>query len=110
MTEPGRKPVSWFTVAVVFVGLGLFGLVVRWFYTPPGTLRSYNVAGEELPDDQMWKATPEGRKEHLAELKGSQSEMAGSYGWIDRENGVVRLPLDRAMEITAEELKASQGR
>jgi hypothetical protein len=25
-----------------------------------------------------------------------------SYGWIDQQKGVVRIPIERAMELTAE--------
>jgi hypothetical protein len=25
-----------------------------------------------------------------------------SYGWVDRERGLVRLPIERAMELTLE--------
>ncbi len=28
--------------------------------------------------------------------------MLKSYGWIDRDKGVVRIPIDRAIEILAE--------
>jgi len=29
----------------------------------------------------------------------SQQSIVGSYGWVDRQNGVVRIPVDRAMRI-----------
>ena len=29
----------------------------------------------------------------------SQQGIVGSYGWVDRQNGVVRIPVDRAMRI-----------
>ena len=29
----------------------------------------------------------------------SQQHLLNTYGWIDRQNGVVRLPIDRAMEL-----------
>lgn len=31
-----------------------------------------------------------------------QDEMLGSYGWVDEKNGVVRIPIDRAMDLLAE--------
>lgn len=40
------------------------------------------------------------RAKNLAELRESESALMNSYGWINRENGVVRLPLDRAVELT----------
>lgn len=32
----------------------------------------------------------------------SQQSLLNSYGWIDRQNGIVRLPIDRAMELLLE--------
>lgn len=32
----------------------------------------------------------------------SQQSLLNSYGWIDRQNGIVRLPMDRAMELLLE--------
>jgi hypothetical protein len=32
----------------------------------------------------------------------SQQNLLNSYGWIDRQNGVVRMPIDRAMELLLE--------
>ena len=31
-----------------------------------------------------------------------ESDLLGEYGWIDRENGVVRIPIERAMLLTVE--------
>ena len=106
MSETTSRPVSWFSVAAVFIGLGLFLLVVNHYYEPQQSPRPYNIAGEELPEDQLWKATPEGRAAHLAEVQSEQGTAASSYAWIDRAGGVVRLPVDRAMELTAREIQA----
>jgi len=32
----------------------------------------------------------------------SQQNLLNTYGWIDRQNGIVRLPIDRAMELLLE--------
>jgi hypothetical protein len=29
----------------------------------------------------------------------SQQNILNTYGWIDRQNGIVRLPIDRAMQL-----------
>lgn len=41
------------------------------------------------------------RASNLAELRQAEAAAAESYGWIDPAKGVVRLPLDRAVELTA---------
>ncbi len=35
-------------------------------------------------------------------LLTNQSERLNSYGWVDRENGVVHIPLERAMQLLVE--------
>ncbi len=36
-------------------------------------------------------------------VKAQQLEVLNSYGWVDREKGVVRIPIDRAMELVIAE-------
>ena len=38
----------------------------------------------------------------LAEFRLRQAKLLSSYGWVDREAGVVRIPIDRAMDLVAE--------
>jgi len=38
----------------------------------------------------------------LAELHASEDALLESYGWVDRSVGVVRIPIERALELTAE--------
>lgn len=35
-------------------------------------------------------------------LHAWEDEILGSYGWVDRADGKVRIPIERAMELTAE--------
>ena len=35
-------------------------------------------------------------------LKQGQNERLESYGWVDKENGVVHIPIERAMEVSLE--------
>lgn len=37
------------------------------------------------------------------ELRRAQKERLSSYGWVDRERGVIHLPIERAMELLLEE-------
>ena len=38
----------------------------------------------------------------LDELRRREESRLTSYAWVDREQGVVRIPIDRAMEVLAE--------
>lgn len=37
----------------------------------------------------------------LARLRAEEDAKLNSYGWIDRRSGVIRIPIERAMELTA---------
>jgi cytochrome c oxidase cbb3-type subunit 3 len=38
----------------------------------------------------------------LEELRAAEDAVLHSYGWVDRPAGIVRIPIDRAMEVPAE--------
>jgi hypothetical protein len=37
-----------------------------------------------------------------AQFKQAQEELLSTYGWVDRERGVVRIPISRAMDLVLE--------
>lgn len=53
--------------------------------------------------------------EELTRLRAQQLEQINSYRWVDPENGLVKIPIERAMELEAREIgtrqdaRASQG-
>ena len=56
---------------------------------------------------QADKVPPEPRlqehpREDLSELRAREDEILSSYGWVDRNAGVVRIPIDAAMKLTLE--------
>jgi|SRR5919198_279483 hypothetical protein len=38
----------------------------------------------------------------LKAMRAAEDSLLKSYGWIDRERGIVRIPIDRAIEILAQ--------
>jgi hypothetical protein len=52
------------------------------------------------------EATPEPRlqvdaQNELRRLRAAEDAALNNYGWVDKEAGVVKIPVDRAMEILA---------
>lgn len=88
---PHRTPV--FTTVVVLVCFALFGWLALKFYAP----HAYTV------DKIAGVRTPEDRKVLLGELRAKEQAGAAGYGWVDQKAGIVRLPIDRAIELTAKE-------
>jgi len=90
-TFPHRTPL--FTTVVVLVAFALFGWLAKKFYAPQAAIVE-KIEGVRTPED---------RKVILAEHRAKEHAEAGSYGWVDQKAGVVRLPIDRAIELVVKE-------
>ena len=55
----------------------------------------------ERAENQVKVVAP--ASEELASLRASQLEVLHSYRWIDQPNGVVGIPIERAMELVVRE-------
>jgi hypothetical protein len=50
-----------------------------------------------LVEQQLFESSNRGERDRAA-----REERLRSYGWVDRKAGVVHLPIDRAMELSAQ--------
>ena len=82
-------------LAAGFLGLASLAFLLR----PAGV----------TPDTILEKAAME-RWDKLQKLKGEQEKEATSYGWIDKDKGIARIPVETAMELTARKLRAEDPR
>lgn len=99
---PQRTPV--FTAVVVIAAAVFCGWLVNRYYHPAPAFDNRGTANPaDFAEEQRWKLTPEGRAKALADLQQKEQAQAGSYGWVDQSKGVVRLPIDRAIELTVKE-------
>jgi hypothetical protein len=96
------RPVALITTLFIFALATAGFFVVQRFYRPSASAPQNSVA-ENLPKDLAWKATPASRKEALGALREKQAKQATSYAWLDQKAGVIQLPIDRAMQLTAEQ-------
>ncbi len=87
-TFPHRTPV--FTAVIVLLAFAAFGYLARKIYVPHAT----------TVDKIEGVRTPEDRKALLIEHQTKEIAAATTYGWVDQNAGVVRLPIDRAIELT----------
>src|SRR5438874_10708317 len=80
---------AWFGVVLLFI---LFGLVVA-------VLIGASPRGNNYEEKRA--------KAREAKLKTAREEATkdlNSYSWVDKSKGVVRIPIDRAMQLTVAEL------
>ena len=53
----------------------------------------------EVPPEPRLQVTP---AVDLATARAREDALLSSYGWIDAKSGLVRIPIDRAIEVLAE--------
>jgi hypothetical protein len=85
-----RAPWSaWFGIVMLFV---LFGAIVLAIIGPAPRGNDYEEARAKK------------RAENLKALREETDNAMTTYSWIDKNKGVARIPVDRAMELTVAEL------
>ena len=86
----GRTPLSaWFGIVLLFV---LFGVLVLATIGPAPRGSDYEQARAKK------------RVENLKTVREEADKALTTYGWIDKNKGVARVPIERAMELTVAEL------
>src|SRR3990172_9852623 len=93
-SEKYSDPSAYGTIVVGFVGAILTVAIIIGLQA-----LFYSVEQEENVEKVYSQSA-----EELAHLRAEQLELLNSYRWIDREKGVVGIPIDRAMEMTVQEI------
>ncbi len=87
----------------ILAGFALFVVLVQLVRQPMAPVQ---IEVSQVPEEERWKFDAAARARRLADLRAREAREATTYGWVDQAQGVVRLPIDRAMELTARELAA----
>ena len=80
---------TWLGVVLLFA---LFGVIVL------------AVIGPAPRGDDYEQKRAKAREEKLKTAREEDAKALSSYGWIDKNKGVARIPVARAMELTVVEL------
>jgi hypothetical protein len=97
----GYKFALWLTVAMVLS----FGIVYGVFVFFDRQETSANEAAQRYPlakDFERPLPTPSLQTQPFGDvyaLREDEAKKLGSYGWVDKEGGVARIPIDKAMEV-----------
>ena len=88
------------TVAVAMVALwGLFDYFKKQVSAAVGEAPGALVVNtSQLPPQPRLQASP---RADLREMRAGEEQVLDHYGWVDHPGGVVRIPIQRAMDILA---------
>lgn len=88
--------------AAVAVVLALLSWFIGWLET--GAKRHdpalSPLIGSQLPPEPRLQTAP---ADDLARMRAAEHRALESYRWIDKKEGIVQLPIDRAMDLLLEQ-------
>ena len=100
----GKFAIGLVIVCVVSIAL-LFGLL-KFFQSREETSVANTVEPTKLfPQPQLQK-TP---IPDLKAIRAEEDKLLNGYAWVDQPKGVVRIPVDRAIEVLAQRGLPSRG-
>jgi hypothetical protein len=83
------------TLACILSLALLFGLF-RYFLSLEGGKSIDNVKAPPAPQLQTTPA------KDLRAIRAAEDQLLNNYGWVDQQKGIVRLPIDRAIDLLAQ--------
>jgi len=103
-TDASVRPIVLTGVALAIVAAMVFTISIRLFHffverpaqSPPNPMASENAQFPPAPRIEEHPAT------ELEQLRQDEDHTLTTYGWVDRNAGKVRIPIDRAMELQLE--------
>lgn len=126
-TTPGgveRSDIDFKIILICFVIVAVGGILIHLILTAQfaSLIRNQSFADQEAARQQVVPSLSESRARFpeprlqvsppldLKEMIASNNAVLNSYGWVDPKAGIVRIPIDRAIEILAQTgLPARQG-
>jgi hypothetical protein len=96
---------------LVWLTAGVLGsAALMWFVFDQFTAREARLSPpeERMEFSNPQKVPPEPRLEvdgvaALKAFRADEDALVNGYGWVDPEKGIVRIPVDRALDLVAKE-------
>ncbi len=87
-------------VLISLTGVAIMWRVMAYQTHDTGELRGSPLAGlRPLPPSPRLQITP---SIDLKDTRDQERDLLLSYGWVEKDKGVVRIPIDHAMDLLAE--------
>jgi hypothetical protein len=93
-------------IASYFIVLGVFRLFNARETAKDATADPVAVQRATLPPEQRLPPAPRIQADPAGEyevLRRQEEEILTTYGWVDRQAGTVRIPVDQAMKLVVEQ-------
>lgn len=79
-------------------------LVMAWLFFFLGRNQEFAssppmATSREIPPQPRLQVTP---VTDLKQMRAAEDSILNSYAWVDRQEGTVRIPIERAMELLAQ--------
>ena len=106
-SDMNPKYIVYFAVGLVLVGL-VIQIGIAWMFRllereqPQRESRPALVEAPKAVPQPRLQINPQG---DLEELRRQENEILSTYAWIDRNTGIARIPIDRAIELFPERQK-----
>jgi hypothetical protein len=101
---PERSDVDARAIVAAGVGLLVVAIVIHaalWLQVrimAAGSTAPASAPVRALPPEPRLQTAP---AQDLASLRAAEDAVLGTYGWVDRQAGVVRIPIERAKALLA---------
>ena len=89
------------TIASIFMLMGVF----RYFEMrenanqPAQRASGVNVDARKLPPEPRLQ---DSAVQDLQQMRAAEDQILSGYGWVDQQKGVVKIPIDRAIDLLAQ--------
>jgi hypothetical protein len=105
-TDADVWALSKFAIALLLTCIASLGLVFALFRyfegkyggVLPRATQSLALDARRLPPSPQLEVT---ETQDLQAQRAAESQILSSYGWVDREHGIVRIPIDQAIDMLA---------
>ena len=88
-------------ILAVLIHLAVWGLFMYFDGREASGATGHVLAAGEmrLPPEPRLQVTP---REDLAKFRAREDEILNGYRWVDKDSGVVRIPIGEAMKMTVQ--------
>lgn len=104
-TDADAKPIVGFLIALgIFLVLIMIAMMVMFNvlearFERAGRDISPLLDVKQIPPDPRLQVDP---ARELAEIEAWENDRLSSYGWVDKDTGVFRIPIERAIDVLVE--------